>query len=52
MQRDFRRRRGIDAPIARNIRRWLEQLKETRCLHKGKSTGRDLVYSMIMWEKN
>jgi len=40
VQRAFRRHYGIDAPLAKNIRRWYKQFQETGCLCKGKSPGR------------
>jgi len=40
VQRAFRRRYGIDPPLAKNIRRWYKQFQETGCLYKGKSPGR------------
>ena len=38
--RAFRLRYGIDPPLAKNIRRWYKQFKETGCLCKGKMPGR------------
>ena len=43
VQREFRRRCGIDPPGAQIIRRWYRQFEETGCLCKGKSTGRPHV---------
>ena len=43
VQREFRRRYGIDPPSAQSIRRWYRQFEETGCLCKGKSTGRPHV---------
>jgi len=40
VQRAFRRRYGIDPPLAKNVRRWYKQFQETGCLYKGKSPGR------------
>ena len=39
-QSAFRRRYGIDPPLANNIRRCYKQFQETGCLCKGKSPGR------------
>ena len=43
VQREFRRRYGIDPPDAQSIHRWHRQFEETGCLCKGKSTGRPHV---------
>ncbi|XP_046662972.1 uncharacterized protein LOC124355862 [Homalodisca vitripennis] len=40
VQRDFRRRFGIDPPSPKNIRRWYRQFEEKGCLCKGKISGR------------
>ena len=40
VQGAFRRRYGIDPPVANNIRRWYKQFQETGFLCKGKSPGR------------
>ena len=40
VQREFRRRYGIDSPGAQSIRRWCRQFKETGCLCACKNIGR------------
>ena len=40
VQRAFQLHYGIDPPLAKNIRHWYKQFKETGCLYKGKSPGR------------
>ena len=47
----FRLRYGIETLLAKNIRHWSKQFKETGCLYKGKIPGRPRTSERRVWDE-